>query len=247
MNADPSSFVCRRHLLLHVSASGAGAVSDFLGKQGLLCNRAYRNATCCLSPSGLRKALKEDWVDDRACVESMELAGTRHLHRYSGHVDGLCIYAVVRDPMDWVLAAVNHLESFGNDGVCALARLEPPFFGWFNFQTASFEGGQRRSLQLRLFRADANPAVMVRQLRQAVAPLQAHGPAPPIDLVRRYRRGKLSLPIILERLQRCNRSKLVARTVRELRARYERDAAIHRYGTDPAPSPKVGVVITLPP
>ena len=70
MNADPSFFVCQRHLLLHVSASGAGAVSNFLGTQGLLCNRAFQNTTCCLSPSQLRRALREDWHDLDGLVQA---------------------------------------------------------------------------------------------------------------------------------------------------------------------------------
>ena len=230
MNADPSFFVCQRHLFLHVSASGAGAVSNFLGTQGLLCNRAFQNSTCCLSPSQLRRALREDWLENRACVESMEFAGMRHLQRFSGHVSGLCIYAVVRDPTDWLLAAINHLEDFGNDGVCALARREHPFFAWPNYQTASFEGGQRRSMQLRLFRADADPAVMVRELRQAAAPLRTQVPAPTNDLIRNYHPVKIRWPHVLERLRSCNGSTLKASTVQQLRTRYERDAAIHRYG-----------------
>ena len=170
---------CRAHLLLAISLTDHANVTAALRTRGALCNSVYGGATSDLSTRQLRNAFLSDLKP--GCVHVMDFdGGLRRLLELRGHVPGLCAYALIREPHEWLLRAVAALQAVGIDAIAAIHERRHYFARW-GYQMRQVFRMQAQAARLTLFRSEHAAALADVVLHQLSAPTSFR-PETPLQL-----------------------------------------------------------------
>ena len=146
---------------MHIPKCGGTSVQEWLRKHHRLSNNpTYRTVG---DPPAARAALVTQWLARPQNEQHVHVFAYEQALSRLGFIDGLCVYALIRDPAAWIISAAMHQSRWHNKSFAASLNGSGPLLSQPNYQTRWMSAGvQNRSLRLEVYRTERLASLLLR-------------------------------------------------------------------------------------